>query len=97
MTARVVLNLDELADGPDAVWLGDLLAWQLPWSRRDHDRCIALVAIVAARYPLARTQPESWPTLTEIGSALVAYGVDLTLLLTVAVAGGWVRYEDVLA
>lgn len=95
MTARLMLDLT--AGEPDAEWLADLLAWELPWLQREHDRCLALVAIVAGRYPAAQAEgPHRWPALHELMDALGVHGAtEVRHLLTVAVAGGWVRYQDV--
>jgi hypothetical protein len=97
VTARVMLDLAEGED-LDETWLADLLRWELPWSAHSHKRCRALVFLVAAHHTAACEQgPRLWPTLPDLATTLGSHAVvgDIVMLLTVAVAGGWLRYVDV--
>jgi hypothetical protein len=103
VTARVMLDLDD-GQEPGAQWLQDLLAWDLShlWGERAQSRCLAMIAIVARQHTAVQAHgPTSWPTLPQLASHLSSRGEfvavehsDVTQLLTVAVAAGWLKYED---
>jgi hypothetical protein len=96
VTARVMLDLDDDQE-PGVQWLQDLLAWDLShlWGERAQSRCLAMIAIVARQHTAAQA-----PTLHQLASHLSSRGEfvavehsDITQLLTVAVAAGWLKYE----
>lgn len=105
MTARVMLDLDD-GQQPGAQWLEDLLAWDLShlWGEQAQARCTALVMMVARCHTHARAHgPLAWPTLHQLARWLRApshadgwtsCNSEVTQLLTVAIAAGWLRYED---
>jgi hypothetical protein len=95
MTGRVMLDLEDGQD-VDGEWITDLIEWWLPWSTSMHARCRSLILLVATHHIAARAHgPHMWPTLAELQALLRGDQAEVTTLLTVAVAGGWLRYEDV--